>query len=146
MPKYYCDYCDAFLTHDSLKGRKTHNEGRRHKDNVRGFYQKWLEAQAQKLVDNTARAFTAQRMHGAVPRTTIGMRGPPMMNGPPGAYPPPAMYGPPGSYPPPGMMPPPMFHGGPPMGFQGGPLMAPPPFFPGPPMAGPPEPKKARNE
>ncbi|VEL33251.1 unnamed protein product [Protopolystoma xenopodis] len=24
MPKYYCDYCEAFLTHDSPSVRKTH--------------------------------------------------------------------------------------------------------------------------
>lgn len=31
MPKYYCDYCDVFLTHDSPSVRKTHNGGRKHK-------------------------------------------------------------------------------------------------------------------
>ncbi|EYB94409.1 hypothetical protein Y032_0172g377 [Ancylostoma ceylanicum] len=39
MPKYYCDYCDTFLTHDSPSVRKTHNGGRKHKENVRMFYQ-----------------------------------------------------------------------------------------------------------
>ncbi|CAI5449472.1 unnamed protein product [Caenorhabditis angaria] len=73
MPKYYCDYCDTFLTHDSPSVRKTHNGGRKHKDNVRMFYQKWMEDQAQKLVDQTARAFATNRMAGAVPRTTIGL-------------------------------------------------------------------------
>ncbi|RCN46323.1 U1 zinc finger [Ancylostoma caninum] len=58
MPKYYCDYCDTFLTHDSPSVRKTHNGGRKHKENVRMFYQRWMEEQAQKLVDATARAFT----------------------------------------------------------------------------------------
>lgn len=40
-------------------------------ENVRMFYQKWMEEQAQKLVDATARAFTQGRMgssQGAVPR------------------------------------------------------------------------------
>jgi len=34
MPRYYCDYCDAFLTHDSPSVRKQHNSGRKHRDNV----------------------------------------------------------------------------------------------------------------
>jgi hypothetical protein len=25
MPRYYCDYCDVFLTHDSPSVRKQHN-------------------------------------------------------------------------------------------------------------------------
>ena len=42
MPKYYCDYCDVFLTHDSQAGRKQHNHGRRHQENVRQFYAQFL--------------------------------------------------------------------------------------------------------
>uniref|UniRef100_F1LDK4 U1 small nuclear ribonucleoprotein C n=1 Tax=Ascaris suum TaxID=6253 RepID=F1LDK4_ASCSU len=61
MPKYYCDYCDTFLTHDSPSVRKTHNGGRKHKENVRIFYQKWMEEQAQKLVDATAKAYLQQK-------------------------------------------------------------------------------------
>ncbi|PAA48511.1 hypothetical protein BOX15_Mlig006261g1, partial [Macrostomum lignano] len=49
----YCDYCDTFLTHDSRSVRKTHCSGRHHRDAVRMYYQKWLEEQVQKLVDNT---------------------------------------------------------------------------------------------
>uniref|UniRef100_A0A915EY44 Matrin-type domain-containing protein n=1 Tax=Echinococcus canadensis TaxID=519352 RepID=A0A915EY44_9CEST len=52
MPKYYCDYCDKFLTHDSPSVRKTHCTGRTHKNSVREYYQKWLEEQVQKLVDH----------------------------------------------------------------------------------------------
>jgi U1 small nuclear ribonucleoprotein C len=65
MPKYYCDYCDTFLTHDSPSVRKTHNGGRKHKENVRMYYQEWMGAQAQKLVDATARAFTQQKLLNA---------------------------------------------------------------------------------
>jgi hypothetical protein len=50
MPKYYCDYCDTYLTHDSPSVRKTHCQGRKHKENVRDYYLKWMEEQAQKLV------------------------------------------------------------------------------------------------
>ncbi|CAI4222098.1 unnamed protein product [Auanema sp. JU1783] len=64
MPKYYCDYCDTFLTHDSPSVRKTHNGGRKHKENVRMYYQKWMEEQAQKLVDETARAFAQSAARG----------------------------------------------------------------------------------
>ncbi len=31
MPRYYCDYCDVYLTHDSTAVRKAHNTGRKHK-------------------------------------------------------------------------------------------------------------------
>lgn len=27
MPRYLCDYCDAYLTHDSVTGRKQHCTG-----------------------------------------------------------------------------------------------------------------------
>lgn len=57
MPKYYCDYCDTFLTHDSPSVRKTHCTGRKHKDNVKFYYQKWMEEQAQHLIDATTAAF-----------------------------------------------------------------------------------------
>ncbi|KAG0249993.1 hypothetical protein BG011_008734 [Mortierella polycephala] len=38
MPKYYCDYCDIFLTHDSSSVRKAHNAGRNHLINVKTYY------------------------------------------------------------------------------------------------------------
>ncbi|KAB7504437.1 U1 small nuclear ribonucleoprotein C [Armadillidium nasatum] len=53
MPKYYCDYCDTYLTHDSPSVRKTHCQGRKHKENVKIYYQKWMEEQAQSLIDAT---------------------------------------------------------------------------------------------
>ncbi|KFM61136.1 U1 small nuclear ribonucleoprotein C, partial [Stegodyphus mimosarum] len=59
MPKYYCDYCDTYLTHDSPSVRKTHCNGRKHKDNVKFYYQKWVEEQAQNLIDLTTAAFKA---------------------------------------------------------------------------------------
>uniref|UniRef100_A0A0M3IAY6 Matrin-type domain-containing protein n=1 Tax=Ascaris lumbricoides TaxID=6252 RepID=A0A0M3IAY6_ASCLU len=75
MPKYYCDYCDTFLTHDSPSVRKTHNGGRKHKENVRMFYQKWMEEQAQKLVDATTKAFTQGRIGVAAPPVAAGGAG-----------------------------------------------------------------------
>ncbi|KAM9931298.1 hypothetical protein OXX80_009047 [Metschnikowia pulcherrima] len=30
MPKYYCDYCKSYLTHDKMSVRKSHLSGRNH--------------------------------------------------------------------------------------------------------------------
>ncbi|KAL7671650.1 hypothetical protein ACOME3_006541 [Neoechinorhynchus agilis] len=62
MPKYYCDYCDTYLTHDSPSVRRTHNQGRNHKENVRKYYQDWLEEQAHKLLESTTAAFKAGKL------------------------------------------------------------------------------------
>ncbi|VDM03740.1 unnamed protein product [Schistocephalus solidus] len=91
MPKYYCDYCDKFLTHDSPSVRKTHCTGRTHKNSVREYYQKWLEEQVQKLVDHASEAYK----QGKVP--------PPMFGAAMG-IPPPGIPGP-GILPPLGMKP-----------------------------------------
>ncbi|XP_031820890.1 U1 small nuclear ribonucleoprotein C isoform X1 [Sarcophilus harrisii] len=65
MPKFYCDYCDTYLTHDSPSVRKTHCSGRKHKENVKDYYQKWMEEQAQSLIDKTTAAF----QQGKIPPT-----------------------------------------------------------------------------
>lgn len=39
MPKYYCEYCDIYLMHSSLAGRRQHNAGRKHINNKIEFYQ-----------------------------------------------------------------------------------------------------------
>jgi U1 small nuclear ribonucleoprotein C len=52
MPKYYCDYCDTHLTHDSPSVRKTHCNGRRHKENVKLYYQSWMEEQVHNAGSN----------------------------------------------------------------------------------------------
>merc|ERR1712071_412501 len=64
MPKYYCDYCDTYLTHDSPSVRKTHCSGRKHKENVKFYYQKWMEDQAQSLIDATIEAYKKGIMKG----------------------------------------------------------------------------------
>ncbi|KAJ0969949.1 hypothetical protein J5N97_022826 [Dioscorea zingiberensis] len=51
MPRYYCDYCDTYLTHDSPSVRKQHNAGYKHKANVRTYYQQFEEQQTQSLID-----------------------------------------------------------------------------------------------
>lgn len=80
MPKYYCDYCDTYLTHDSPSVRKTHCTGRKHRDNVKFYYQKWMEEQAQNLIDATTAAFKAGKIAQnpfAAPPPKIGVNIPP---------------------------------------------------------------------
>lgn len=104
MPKYYCDYCDTYLTHDSPSVRKTHCNGRKHKENVKFYYQKWMEDQAQNLIDATTAAFKAGKMGPKPP----GVLPPPIPAAIAGRFPPP--LAPPGS------------------GFQINPLVPPPPL------------------
>lgn len=40
MPKYYCDYCDIYLAHSSIGGRRQHTIGRKHIQNKIDYYQK----------------------------------------------------------------------------------------------------------
>ncbi|XP_075411615.1 U1 small nuclear ribonucleoprotein C isoform X1 [Tenrec ecaudatus] len=151
MPKFYCDYCDTYLTHDSPSVRKTHCSGRKHKENVKDYYQKWMEEQAQSLIDKTnVRHFLALKaaafQQGKIPPSPFSA--PP----PAGAMipPPPSLPGPPR----PGMMPAPHMGGPPMMPMMGppppgmmpvgpAPGMRPPmgghmPMMPGPPMMRPP--------
>ncbi|KER32328.1 hypothetical protein T265_01556 [Opisthorchis viverrini] len=109
MPKYYCDYCDTYLTHDSPSVRKTHCGGRNHKDNVRDYYQKWLEEQVQKLVDHTSEAYKQGKMPPPLFGSPLGMP-PPGLAYPPRFPPvavPPGYRGPTPMVPPQGMMMPP---------------------------------------
>lgn len=45
MPKYYCDYCKSYLTHDTMSVRKSHLSGRNH---IR-LYCQYYEEQAKQL-------------------------------------------------------------------------------------------------
>lgn len=139
MPKYYCDYCDTYLTHDSPSVRKTHCTGRKHKDNVKFYYQKWMETQAQHLIDATTAAYKAGKIQQNP--FTAGPPKPPNV-----AIPPPAIGIP--TRPPmiPGMQQPPLImgsNGGPPMMGMRPPMMMPLPHqvplgFRPPMMSGPP--------
>ncbi|KAJ6637304.1 U1 small nuclear ribonucleoprotein C [Pseudolycoriella hygida] len=131
MPKYYCDYCDTYLTHDSPSVRKTHCTGRKHRDNVKFYYQKWMEEQAQHLIDATTAAFKAGKIAQnpfAAPPPKLGVN-----------IPPPNQLGPPrpGMMPPVMMMPPGMMGMRPPIMGPMGQMMGPPPMPMRPPM-GPP--------
>ncbi|EPQ27322.1 uncharacterized protein PFL1_05244 [Pseudozyma flocculosa PF-1] len=55
--KHYCDYCDVFLTHDSISVRKAHNSGRNHIQNVRDYYSGLEPDQVQKIIDSINKAY-----------------------------------------------------------------------------------------
>ncbi|KAF2224060.1 U1 zinc finger-domain-containing protein [Elsinoe ampelina] len=150
MPKYFCDYCDVYLTHDSMSVRKAHNSGRNHLRNVIDYYQQIGHERAQSVIDSITQA-----------NAEAGSSAPPPMqpsqyfqNGPPGGFQiPPGMPPLPGGFPggPPGPggrgMPPfPMPNGMPhfqPGGlppFPGGPAGSPPAGMPFPPPGGMPFP------
>ncbi|CAK0785943.1 hypothetical protein CVIRNUC_009156 [Coccomyxa viridis] len=147
MTRYYCDYCDTYLTHDSPVVRKQHNTGYKHKANVRNYYMQFEETQTQDEIDIKIRefeerskgAFAAQQAAfqaqlaaaNAGGRPPMGMPGQPMPLPPRPMAPPPGMARPPMAGPPPGYrpgMPPP---GMPPPGGMRPPMMAPqgPPSF-----------------
>ena len=42
MGRYYCDYCDVFLTHDSPGARRAHSKGRKHQKAVEAYYDDYL--------------------------------------------------------------------------------------------------------
>ncbi|KAG0044262.1 hypothetical protein BGZ83_010494 [Gryganskiella cystojenkinii] len=128
MPKYYCDYCDIFLTHDSSSVRKAHNAGRNHLINVKNYYTDLKPEVTQSVVDAVAKAYAEAGQ--SMPAQYSGY---PQQYSAPGFNP----YGRPPSFPqlPPGM--PPMRPGeAPPGGVHG--LPPRPPMFMGarPPLPG----------
>ena len=62
MPRYYCDYCDTYLTHDSAAVRKQHNSGYKHKANVRNYYMQFDD-----LHPSLATPPPAQQIPGGLP-------------------------------------------------------------------------------
>ena len=42
MPRYFCDYCQMYLTHDSQSARRQHNYGWKHRDAFRLHYAKLM--------------------------------------------------------------------------------------------------------
>nr|OQO21464.1 hypothetical protein B0A51_11782 [Rachicladosporium sp. CCFEE 5018] len=110
MPKFFCDYCDVYLTHDSMSVRKAHNSGRNHMRNVVDYYQQIGHEKAQSVIDSITNSYNAA---GQADSNPMLHQGPGAMGG----------FG--GGMPPMGM--PPGFSGGPPMGFGGMPPGFPPP-------------------
>lgn len=132
MPKFFCDYCDVYLTHDSMSVRKAHNSGRNHLRNVVEYYQQIGHEKAQSVIDSITNSYAAE---GQTMPTPAGLSAPGFP--PPGGMPgfPPPMPGVGGAMPP-GM--PPMPPGFPPP-MPGGRGMPPlPPGFPPPPNGFPP--------
>ncbi|KAK9490454.1 U1 zinc finger-domain-containing protein [Lipomyces doorenjongii] len=129
MPKmstvyYFCDYCDVYLTHDSISVRRAHNSGRNHIKNVIDYYQKISQEQAQAIIDSITSQYSDGSPAGQISRSSLPYQfpsgvipPPPVLPGmpvpPPGSLPIPPPGGlplpPPGSFPipPPGMMIPP---------------------------------------
>lgn len=66
MGKCYCDYCDVFLTNDSVAVRKQHNDGNRHKYNVCEYYQQYIGEQLQKQIDQIVEQFEVKLAAGLV--------------------------------------------------------------------------------
>lgn len=60
MPKYYCDYCDIFLTHDSVSVRKAHNTGWKHINQVASYYRGLEPYKTQEVVDALTKAYGGQ--------------------------------------------------------------------------------------
>lgn len=60
MPKFFCDYCDVYLTHDSMSVRKAHNTGRNHLRNVVEYYQQIGHEKAQSVIDSITSSYAAE--------------------------------------------------------------------------------------
>ena len=92
--RFYCEYCDIYLTHDSLEARRQHSRGWKHKTNVRAYYSQLLEQQgAQMLVSSNVNVHPYNGAAGTA--VAAGRIAPP----PPLPIPPPSAFG--GSAPPP---------------------------------------------
>mmetsp|Transcript_21617 Transcript_21617/g.38359 ORF Transcript_21617/g.38359 Transcript_21617/m.38359 type:complete len:197 (-) Transcript_21617:108-698(-) len=59
MGRFYCDYCDIFLTHDNRGGRKQHCAGRKHLENVYSYYNQLGLASQQQLAEMMYRQSSA---------------------------------------------------------------------------------------
>jgi len=98
MPKFFCDYCDVYLTHDSMSVRKAHNSGRNHLRNVVDYYQQIGHEKAQSVIDSITNSYAAEGQSGNNPmlQNVGGGFGPGGFPGGPGGGPPPGFGGPPG--------------------------------------------------
>src|SRR5436190_2744934 len=78
------DYCDVYLTHDSMSVRKAHNAGRNHLRNVVEYYQQIGHEKAQSVIDS----ITSSYAESGQANPMLSQTGP-MGFGPPPGYPPP---------------------------------------------------------
>jgi hypothetical protein len=84
MPKFFCDYCDVYLTHDSMSVRKAHNAGRNHLRNVVEYYQQIGHEKAQSVIDS----ITSSYAESGQANPMLAQPGPMGFGAPPG-FPPP---------------------------------------------------------
>ncbi|KAF2003647.1 zf-U1-domain-containing protein, partial [Amniculicola lignicola CBS 123094] len=107
------DYCDVYLTHDSMSVRKAHNSGRNHLRNVQAYYEQISSEQTQLVINSITDAYADEGQANPLTQPFPGMGGgPPPFPGPGGLpFPPPHGFPPPGmpgmpvmpGFPPPGM-------------------------------------------
>ncbi|KAJ0315467.1 hypothetical protein Brms1b_006066 [Colletotrichum noveboracense] len=91
MPKFFCDYCDVYLTHDSMSVRKAHNSGRNHLRNVVDYYQQIGHEKAQSVIDSITSSYAAEgQAHNnpMLPQNQPGQAFPPPFPFPGGVPPP----------------------------------------------------------
>lgn len=69
MPKFYCEYCDIYLTHDSIRARRDHKQGWKHVQNVKNYYMKRL-GDLQETLEPVLKAYAALGQPIAPPPTT----------------------------------------------------------------------------
>jgi len=60
MPKFYCDYCATFLTHDSKSVRQSHINGWKHKASVKNWYEQFMANESQEVINQRIKAFEAR--------------------------------------------------------------------------------------
>lgn len=60
MPKYYCDYCATFLTHDSKSVRTSHISGWKHKASVKNWYEQFMANESQDIINQKIKLFEAR--------------------------------------------------------------------------------------
>jgi len=55
--RYLCEYCNVYLTHDSVSVRRAHNAGKIHLKNVVDYYQAIGNERAQSQIDRITSAY-----------------------------------------------------------------------------------------
>ena len=66
MTKYYCDYCEVYLAHDSQSARRQHSRGKKHQECVRAYYLTFLRTHKQ-IGDPKRRLFAEIPLVDGVP-------------------------------------------------------------------------------
>ncbi|KAF1812314.1 hypothetical protein P152DRAFT_397605, partial [Eremomyces bilateralis CBS 781.70] len=94
------DYCDVYLTHDSMSVRKAHNSGRNHLRNVVDYYNQIGQEQAQTVIDSITNSYAAEGQQASNPllQAPGGLAG---VGPSAGGFPPPFSF--------PGMLPPSLY-------------------------------------